>query len=634
MKEPDPFKIYQPKIHSYVKLNEEDITSDATNISHDYTPSTIILKWRIFIALGILLLFARLMHLQIINGEYYQAIAENNRIRTFNVKAPRGIIFDRNNNILAENVPKYLLEIIPIDLPQSLDLQREIIQYISNITNKNTEEIQFILGKLNNKSYEPVIIDETLDFDKAIMVKIQSFHYPGVMLEIESKRKYNFTDLLSLSHVIGYLGGMSEDDIKNKKSYDRTDTIGKIGIEYEYEDILRGNKGKKQIEVDALGKEKKKIAYKEPRSGDNLILTLDTEIQFKLEESLQKALTKSNKKRGVAIALDPNNGEVLALISLPSFDNNIFTQGMTVEKLNEILNDESRPLFNRAIYGTYPSGSTIKPVIAAAALQEGIVTEWTQINSVGGIRMNQWYFPDWKKGGHGPTNITKALAESVNTYFYYIGGGYEQFDGLGLNSLIRYFSSAGLGSQTGIDLPGESEGFIPTKEWKEEKKNENWYIGDTYHLAIGQGDLLVTPLQVANWTAMVSNGGILYQPHLVKKIVDANNTTLKNFEKTILKNNIFLKEHLDTVKRGLRDAVIYGSAKGLNDLPITIAGKTGTAQWSTKENPHAWFTSFAPYPNPKIVVTILIEEGGEGSQVAVPVAKDFYTWWAKKEVDK
>ncbi|KKQ53958.1 MAG: Peptidoglycan glycosyltransferase [Parcubacteria group bacterium GW2011_GWA2_38_13] len=458
-----------------------------------------------------------------------------------------------------------------------------------------------------------------------------SYKYPGVILTIESQREYLIPKSISLSHILGYLGKINNEDIKKNNNYDGTDSVGKIGLEYEYESFLMGSKGREQIEVDAIGKEIKKIADIQPIAGNNLILTIDSDIQSKLEELLSKALEKTKKTKGVAIAMDPMNGEILALVSLPGFDNNIFSKGISQEELQKILSDESRPLYNRSIYGLYPSGSTIKPVIAAAALQEGVITQWTQINSVGGIRINQWYFPDWKIGGHGLTNIKKALAESVNSFFYYIGGGYEQFEGLGLDKLLSNFRLAGIGSQTGIDLPGESEGLIPTKEWKEEVKKESWYIGDTYHLSIGQGDLLVTPLQVANWTSMISNGGILYQPRLVLKIIDNNNKIIKKIEPAVLQKNAFSEENLDIVKQGLRDTIVYGSARSLSDLPIKVAGKTGSAEWSSKKPTHAWFTSFAPYPDPKIVVTILIEEGGEGSSVAAPVAKEFYLWWSQNK---
>ena len=636
MRNYNPFEVYKSRYNAFIGIQDEEYGQEQTDSNDSISSQSVarnsflinmkVLKMAIL--LGILILLSRLTYLQIIQGNYYQTIAEKNRIRTFSVKPQRGIIFDRNNKKLVENIPNYLLEIVPIDLPKTDEKKNEIIHFISEVTHKDESEILSKFQKINKKSYEPFIIDDTINYEQAIQIKLKSYSMPGLMLDIESKRNYLVKDALSLSHVLGYLGRISEDDIKNKKGYDLTDSIGKIGIEYEYEDMVKGIKGKQQIEVDAMGKEKKKIADEDPVAGSNLILTIDSEIQTQLEGFLQKSLNKLKKQKGVAIALDPRNGEILALVSLPGFDNNIFTKGIDPGELKKILDNESRPLFNRAIYGTYPPGSTVKLVVAAAALQEGVVTKWTQIKSVGGIKINQWYFPDWKSGGHGLTSITKALAESVNTYFYYVGGGYEQFEGLGLNRLLNYYHLSGIGSQSGIDLPGESEGLIPSAEWKEENKNEKWYIGDTYHISIGQGDLLVTPLQVANWTSMVSNGGILYQPHMLKSVEYADKAP-KNMDPVILQKNIFLKEHLDIVKQGLRDAVTYGSARSLNDLPITIAGKTGTAEWSSKSLPHAWFTSFAPYPDPEIVLTILIEEGGEGSTAAVPVAKEFYLWWAQ-----
>jgi len=639
MRNNNPFKIYGSSINSYISFSDDDYFQDETlagekslnEFKENKIYFSLIRLWKILILSGIIILFFRLAYLQLIKGPYYQSIAENNRIRTYSIKAQRGLIFDRENNIIANNVPNYLLEIVPIDFPKTKEKRDEIINNLSEIINISPEEIRKKIEQFNNKSYEPIIITDSMDYKKALTIKMLSYKYPGVILTIESQREYLIPKSKSLSHILGYLGKINNEDIKKNNNYDGTDSVGKIGLEYEYESFLMGSKGREQIEVDAIGKEIKKIADIQPIAGNNLILTIDSDIQSKLEELLSKALEKTKKTKGVAIAMDPMNGEILALVSLPGFDNNIFSKGISQEELQKILSDESRPLYNRSIYGLYPSGSTIKPVIAAAALQEGVITQWTQINSVGGIRINQWYFPDWKIGGHGLTNIKKALAESVNSFFYYIGGGYEQFEGLGLDKLLSNFRLAGIGSQTGIDLPGESEGLIPTKEWKEEVKKESWYIGDTYHLSIGQGDLLVTPLQVANWTSMISNGGILYQPRLVLKIIDNNNKIIKKIEPAVLQKNAFSEENLDIVKQGLRDTIVYGSARSLSDLPIKVAGKTGSAEWSSKKPTHAWFTSFAPYPDPKIVVTILIEEGGEGSSVAAPVAKEFYLWWSQNK---
>ena len=292
-----------------------------------------------------------------------------------------------------------------------------------------------------------------------------------------------------------------------------------------------------------------------------------------------------------------------------------------------MLNDPDRPLYNRSMGGEFPSGSTIKPVISAAALQEGIITESTTFLSNGGLRIDKWFFPDWKAGGHGMTNVRKAIAESVNTFFYIIGGGYEGTTGLGVDRLAKYFKLFGLGSQTGIDLPGEVDGFVPSKEWKETTKKENWYIGDTYHLAIGQGDLNVTPLQVANYTAYFANGGKLLVPHLVKEIRPSGSQVGTPVPVKIIRSGIVNPAYVQIVREGMRQTVVAGSARSLQQVPVPMAGKTGTAQWSTKKDPHAWFTGFAPYDDPTIVITILVEEGKEGSTIAVPIAREVLQWY-------
>jgi penicillin-binding protein 2 len=298
------------------------------------------------------------------------------------------------------------------------------------------------------------------------------------------------------------------------------------------------------------------------------------------------------------------------------------------------LQDSNRPLFNRVVAGEFPAGSTIKPVMAAAALEEKIINENTTINSNGGIRISEWIFPDWKAGGHGLTNVKKALAESVNTFFYYIGGGYDNFKGLGIDKIVKYFKLFWLGQPTGIDLPSEGTGFVPTPAWKEEAKDEVWYIGDTYHVSIGQGDVSVTPLQVANYTAFFANGGKLYKPHLVKQVLDSQNQVIKDMPTEVLATGFVSPQNIEIVRAGLRQTVLSGSARSLNSLSVPIAGKTGTAQWSTRHQPQAWFTGFAPYDNPQIVVTILVEEGGEGSAAATPIAKEIFDWYFKNRLNK
>jgi len=318
------------------------------------------------------------------------------------------------------------------------------------------------------------------------------------------------------------------------------------------------------------------------------------------------------------------------MLSYPSYDNNIFIQGNDSEyqRLNQ---DPSKPFIFRALVGEYPPGSIIKPLLAIAGLSEGIITPKTNIFSNGGIRIGQWFYPDWKEGGHGNTNVIKALSESVNTFFYYLGGGFKDFDGLGHQKIREYLSVFGLTQKTGIDLPGEKQGFIATPAWKKKYKNEPWYIGDTYHLSIGQGDILVTPLQVAIYTMALANNGTLFVPHLVKAFQNPVDATIKNKSLQIANQDLFDVEYFELIKKGMREAVTQGSARQLNDLTIKVAGKTGTAQVGGNKLPHAWFIGFAPYDNPEIALTILIENGGEGSAVAVPLAKEIISFLFTKD---
>ncbi len=288
-------------------------------------------------------------------------------------------------------------------------------------------------------------------------------------------------------------------------------------------------------------------------------------------------------------------------------------------------------MFNRSITGEYPSGSTIKPVVSIAALEEGIITENTTFLSTGGVQIDRWFFPDWKAGGHGITDVRKALSESVNTFFYMIGGGdNETMTGLGVAKLTEYMEMFGLGKKLGIDLVGESSGFLPSKDWKEEVKGERWYIGDTYHLSIGQGDILVTPLQVANFTATIANGGTEYQPRLLKSILPRNSTKVINIDPIEIKKDFITQYYYQVVREGLREGVLSGSSRSLGTLPVTSAGKTGTAQFDNSGETHAWFTSFAPFESPEIVITVLVESGGGGESVALPIAKKGLEYWFDK----
>lgn len=599
-----------------------------------------------------ILLLGRLLWLQIFTGEYYFKIAEGNRIRQERVEARRGIIYDRNMKPLVHNVANFLLYVIPADLPKEPAEKEIILKKLAdtiaplsprqglldldsnqNALNKDEvfEQISEAVRKINPKSldaFQPLFITDNIDYDKAMLLELESADWKGVKLSTNIRRNYNL-EAESLSHLLGYTGKISQAELKSSSAeYLPIDYIGKNGLEYFYENELRGINGHKQIEVDALGKTKKVLNSNEAQDGHNLVLTIDSQMQKKLEEILANQLRTLKLKKASAVVTNPQNGEVLALISLPAYNDNLFARGITKDEYKKLLDDPNRPLFNRSVAGEFPCGSVIKPVMAAAALNEGVVSESTQFLSNGGLKIGSWVFPDWKAGGHGMTNVKKAIAESVNTYFYIIGGGYEDFPGLGLDRIVRYDKMFGLGEQTGIDLPGEANGFVPTLDWKENVKKEHWYTGDTYHLAIGQGDLTTTPLQVAQFTAYFANGGKIYRPHLVKEITEAGGEKFHNTEISITKENLVNSDVVRIVRDGMRQTVTAGSARSINAVvPVAVAGKTGTAQWSSKKDPQAWFTAFAPFDNPNIVITILVEEGKEGSTAAVPVAREFLKWY-------
>ncbi|MBU0596915.1 penicillin-binding protein 2, partial [Patescibacteria group bacterium] len=593
----------------------------------------------IIIILFIFLIFSRVIYLQLLQGDHYSTLSEGNREKIIPIPAERGLIFDRNGVQLTKNVPKLSISITPQDLPRNAKEREGIVEKLAEITEQDTDKIRNLLDEYGSYSYESIVIREDVDYETALNIQIASTDLPGINIQQGSKRLYLFNtastteaaelDLLSMSHLVGYESKLSREDLDElyEKGYLPSDDIGKTGVEKSYESDLRGVYGKKRIEVNAYGREQSIIAEEPPSPGDYLELSIDIEMQRKLEELIAESLKKNNLNRASGIAIDPRTGEILAMVSLPSYNNNQFSGGISYENYASYTENENRPLFNRSIAGTYPSGSTIKPAIAAVALQEGIINEHTTVLSNGGVRISYWFFPDWQAGGHGLTDVSRAIAWSVNTFFYYIGGGYQNFEGLGVDRIVAYLKEFGFANKLGIDLPGEMSGLLPSKEWKEEVKKEQWYIGDTYNLSIGQGDLLVTPLQIASMTSVVANGGTLYRPHLVTSLTNPITNQERFIEPEILNDNFINSDYFGTIRLGMRECVTYGACSLLSNLPFDTAGKTGTAQWSSTKEDHAWYTSFAPYRNPEIVLTILIEEGTGGSKIAAPIAYDFYKWW-------
>jgi penicillin-binding protein 2 len=572
------------------------------------------------------LILGKLFSIQVIEGKESLKLAEGNRVREKVIRAPRGIVYDAKGVQLVKNVPSYDLTITPSNLPLDRNEREGVFRRLSSVSNLPADELKNKVAEKGISYSQPILVAKNLSKDTAILIETQIKDLSGVRIEVNSIREYLDGGLLS--HVLGYVGRISEDELKANRDYSLNDYIGKSGVEKTFERYLRGVNGRERVEVDSKGRNEKVLGSTEPIPGDSIKLTIDLDLQKKLTESLQKEMAAAKVGKASAVALSPQTGEVLAMVSLPTYDNNLFAKGISDFDYNKLLKNENHPLVFRPVAGEYPSGSTIKPFIAAGALQEGTINEWTTVNSTGGIRIGQFFFPDWNPSGHGTTNVLKALAESVNTFFYAIGGGYQNVRGLGPEKMKNYLEKFGFGNYTSIDLLGESKGSIPDPEWKERVKAESWYLGDTYLMSIGQGDVLVTPLQIADATTVIANGGTLYKPKLVKSILNENGQEKSVIKLEITRNPVVSAKATEIVRRGLRLAVTGGSARSLNSLPGKISGKTGTAQFGPNNSKqHAWFTSFAPFDNPSIVVTVLLEGAGGGDKYAVPVAYDFYKWY-------
>jgi len=560
----------------------------------------------VFIIVLLVILVGKTFHLQIIKGSYWRELADENRIRSYPIEPLRGIIYDRNKIPLAINVPKLDLVVIPADLTNI----NELADRLSQLLDKDKVEIEEKIRENINLSY-PIIIAEDIEREKALLLESEFADISAISIRKDSRRQYENGPVFA--HVLGYLGKVNKEEV-SEKGYFLDDYIGRDGLERVYEDELRGTYGQELVEIDNIGRTQKVLATKEPIAGQDIVLSIDKSLQEKIYQSMRG-------RKGAAVALNPQNGKILALMSSPNFDNNEFIKGLSPESFDKVIQDKNEPFLNRVIAGQYPSGSTIKPLIAAAALEEGIISPDKQLNCPGQLTLKDkynpnifWTFPDWK--AHGIVNMNKAIAESCNVYFYTIGGGYGDIEGLGIEKIAKYLNLFGWGQTLGIDLPGEMAGLVPSPLWKEETKDEEWYIGDTYNVSIGQGDISITPLQLAIATAAIANNGKVFQPQLTE-----------NSEPNIIRQGFIDNDFLEVVKRGMREAVISGSARALYDLPVKAAGKTGTAQVSKTKAPHSWFTVFAPYENPEIVLIILIENGGEGSEVALPVAKEVLGWW-------
>ncbi len=590
-----------------------------------------------FIFLFVLIIFiffiflGRSVQFQVFAHDDLSALSESNKTRSYPILSKRGVVYDRNLKQLVYNVPSFDLVAIPANLPKRGIKREEELIKIAEVFSLDEKKL---LNKFKNTgaSLFPVLIKENVKREEALFIETRVDEFKGIELKKNSVRNYKNGEYFS--HIFGYTGKVSENNLLRNKNLSSLDYIGKSGLEFVYDDVLRGVNGRMVQYVDSVLRIKKERKVKDDISGNNLVLSIDSGLQEKLYKEILKKIGEIDGAEGAAaVALDPNNGEILAMVSLPSYDNNIFSSEEKRKEYKSIAENPLNPFFNRPISGVYPPGSALKPFIASAALQEGTITKNTKINDIGYISIPNIYNPeivytfrDWKVGGHGIVDVKKALAVSSNVFFYTIGGGYGGIEGLGIDRIKKYLNLFGFGLLTNIDLNGEDPGFIPDKEWKKNNKGEGWFVGDTYNSAIGQGNILVTPLQLASATAAIANGGRLFEPKIVKSITDKDGNIIRSERKIIARDNFIDLENLKTVREGMRMAVTEGSARRLKNFPVPIAGKTGTAQIGGDDT-HAWFTSFAPYDDPKIVLTILIEKGGEGSAASVPVAKEVYKYY-------
>lgn len=625
-----------------VEIELEEILLDRESTAKLETPIKSTGIFAIFVvAVMILILFlTRIFWLQIWRGDYYSKKANANSIRTYYSQAPRGIIYDRNNKLLTVNVPDSNLLAIPADLPKKKEDLDIWIQKVSKILKKDNSEISEFIKKLNKNSTAPVLFDSSLNQSTLIELETRLPDLPGLFVGKESKRDYQNGSYFS--HLIGYTGKVSTAELKADPYYSLLDFIGKDGLEVQYEKELRGVPAKIAVSVDSGNTVLKTLVAEEGRPGDNLILNIDADLQKLLTDALRSKMAQTNSTGAAAVVLDVKTGGILSLVSLPSFDNNIFNGNIPHDTYKQLINSKSRPLFNRAISGFYPAGSTIKPFIASAALAENTIDPEYEIDdTLGYISIPNEYDPkityiyhDWRPQGF--VDMRRALAVSANVYFYEIGGGYKNIKGLGIDRIEKYLKLFGFGPPLGIDLPGEIGGLIPNPAWKKKVKNENWYTGDTYNVSIGQGDVIITPLQLATAIASIANGGTLLKPKLVSKITDSNNNVIEEFKPEVIRKNLVDDSKLQIVREGMRDAVTEGSVYFLKDLPVKVAGKTGTAQVYSNltKKTNAWFTGFAPYENAEISLAVLLEGAGEGSTAAVPVAKEVFQWYYNQNYDK
>ena len=416
----------------------------------------------ILVAIIFAILVYQLMNLQISKGSLHRLLAEGNRIKTREIKAPRGMILDRNNQELLTNTASFALQVYPLDLPRGEEERLQFFDKLSSVSQISVSEIKSRIMENGIMRADPVVLKDNIDRDTALILETKIINLPGINIAKNPIR--NYADILGLSPIIGYVGKVTEEDLKNNQNLRSSDEIGKEGIEKTYNYYLTGKNGINEVEVDSRGKAQRQLAIVAPEPGATINLTIDAKLEERLTATLANEIQIAGVSAGAAVAIKPKTGEVLAISSWPTFDNNAFIKGMTSDEYQKLIQDELKPMFNRAVSGTYPSGSVIKPIVAVAGLEEGVIAANTTIDDPGEIKVGSWSYPDWKV--HGLVDVRKAIAVSCNVYFYAIGGGWDKIKGLGVAKLEFWLEKFGFGKKTGIDLSNEAEGLVPNPDWK------------------------------------------------------------------------------------------------------------------------------------------------------------------------
>ncbi len=577
---------------------------------------------KFFVAGAFLLLFVYLWYLQVVRGSDLRQLSENNRIRIREMVADRGMLLDRNGHILAHNRPSFDVFLIPEDVrgnPEVLDKVGEMLHLAED------EMSERVKGLKRRPAFRPIKLKSDIDWNKLALLESNRIHLPGILVDVTPRRAYYYGSLAS--HLLGYIGEVDENELRQMrdKAYRMGAMIGKYGVEYEWEAYLRGVDGGRQIEVDALGREIKPLRSVEPFPGNNVVLTIDFDLQRVAEDTFQD-------KNGALIAMDPKSGRILAMVSKPSFDPSIFARGISPKEWRELVEHPFHPLQNKVIQGQYPPGSVFKIVTAIAALETGAITPQTQVTCNGAFTHGNRDFRCWKEKGHGTLHLHRALVESCDVYFYQVGLK------VGVDAIAHYASQLGLGRKTGIRLPYEKAGVVPSTSWKKKRFGVPWYSGETLSVAVGQGYLNTTPLQLATLISAIANGGKLFLPQVVERVEDIYGKTLKTYPPQEIGRADISEKTLQIIQEALMGAVnepgCTGGAAALK--PFKVAGKTGTAQvirmaadfkkgdmnrMPLKFRDHAWFAAYAPFEDPQIAVAVLVEHGGYGGAVAAPIAK-------------